>query len=153
MNINWTNCSDIFHRDGSLRDLYVLNTTAKDWQVLLSYLVGSEYKLKYTRDGNEELIPNDVESLLMDKAYAHNLEIDINRIKVNCHFFSEEEIELDVDPKEVTSQSNLNAIVEFMSNVGAALQKDVTLTEENSQDYVWLKYFADIAQIKRIEST
>ena len=46
MNYNWENINWIFKSDGSLRDIYVQNTSIEDWGKLID-LLNSEYNLKY----------------------------------------------------------------------------------------------------------
>ena len=71
---------------------------------------------------------------------------------MHCHFFTTDEIELDLDPREVTSQGQLDAVLDFISNLGAALQRDVVLTEENSPEHVWFKFAAATGQVRYTEA-
>ena len=52
----------------------------------------------------------------------------------------EDEIELDIDPREVTSPTAVDRVLEFMERLGAHLARDVILTEENSPEHVWFRY-------------
>ncbi|MEM7090346.1 MAG: hypothetical protein AAF496_12315, partial [Pseudomonadota bacterium] len=66
---------------------------------------------------------------------------------IHCHFFTESELELDVDPKHIVSQQGLNEISEFIIGLGKVLKKNVVLTEENAPAAVWLSYSAADARI------
>lgn len=54
------------------------------------------------------------------------MSINTNGAFINCHFFSEDEIEFDIDPKEVKSKSEANAVFEFMKNLSKILDKDIS---------------------------
>ena len=56
--------------------------------------------------------------------------------QVNCHFFVEDEIEFDLDPREVTGPNQVEAIVGFMTLLGDVTGKAVTLTMENTPEAV-----------------
>jgi hypothetical protein len=66
--------------------------------------------------------------------------IDIEGIFLNCHFFTEEEIEFDLDPGEVNGEEKLEQLFKFMQLIGALLQKEVILTPENMQEIAIFSY-------------
>ena len=68
----------------------------------------------------------------------------------NSHFFIEEEIELDVDPREVTTQQHMDSVLKFMAELGSILKHDVILTEENGPEHIWFEYEFDIDRIRYI---
>ena len=55
---------------------------------------------------------------------------------IACHFFTPDEIELDLDPAEVSSQGAMDSVLRFMGCLGSCLGRDVTLTEENSPERI-----------------
>ena len=63
------------------------------------------------------------------------MSINTNGVLINCHFFSEDEIEFDIDPKEVKSKSKADDVFEFMKNLSKILVKESILTGENSPEY------------------
>ncbi|RTR26584.1 hypothetical protein EKG37_21180 [Robertmurraya yapensis] len=63
------------------------------------------------------------------------MSININGVLINCHFFSVDEIEFNIDPKEVKSKYEANAVFEFMKNLSKILDKESILTGENSPEY------------------
>ena len=151
--MQWTDCSDAFHRDGSLRDLYVHDTTIGDWDAFVAFLTSSSYRIDYYKDGTQEPVPNSAATVFSDREHTHNLCIHVRDLKVHCHFFTTEEIELDLDPREVRSQAQLDAVLDFISNLGTALRRDVMLTEENGPEHVWFKFAAAVAQLTYIEAS
>ena len=59
---------------------------------------------------------------------------------MNCHFFIVDEIELDVDPREITAQSDHHALLAFVRHVALGLQKQALLTPENGEDTPFLTF-------------
>jgi hypothetical protein len=51
-------------------------------------------------------------------------------------FFTVEEIEFDIDPREVKGQQELNALFGFMRCLAQATDKEVVLTAENMREIV-----------------
>ena len=52
-------------------------------------------------------------------------------VLANCHFFTPEEIEFDIDPREVVGQTELDGLFGFMSCLAEAVGQDVILCPEN----------------------
>ncbi len=138
--MEWKDCCSAFHIDGSLRDIYVQKTSIEDWENLLLFLLSLNVELKYDFNGKLAVFPSCVATIFNEKEHTHNLSIDLDGIILNCHFFIECEIEMDIDPKEIRSQKALNTILKFVSDLGKHLGKDVVITEENTRDAIWFKY-------------
>ena len=68
-----------------------------------------------------------------------SLTIHLGQIKINCHFFLVEEIEFDIDPKEINSISDFEILEDFMTSISEALQVQITLTVENSPEFPLFK--------------
>ena len=129
-----------FHRDGSLRDIYIQNVTIEHWETFLSFIRDGGFGYRYARDGSAARLPPTATQILGDKSSAHNLGIDLGGVEACCHFFAEDEIELDIDPREVNSPGSEEKVLNFMALLGAALDRDVILTEENRREDVWFRY-------------
>ena len=65
-----------------------------------------------------------------------NATIKIEGVIVKCYFFAEQEIENDIDPREITSIEDHNRLIAYMKSVSKCLQKPVILTDENVQNVV-----------------
>jgi hypothetical protein len=61
-------------------------------------------------------------------------------VRINCHFFVPDEIELDIDPREVTGPEELAAVLQFVEQLARATGKDAVLTPESSPEIVLLHY-------------
>ncbi len=133
---------DAFHQDGSLRDIHVLDASTDAWDKFLAFAKSREFGLTYTRDSAPAPLPSSAAEALADRSCAHLLAVNLGDVAVHCHFFAADDIELDIDPREVTSRSAVEKVLNFMSELGTCLGQDVILTEENAPDYVWFRYSA-----------
>ena len=127
---------EAFVRDGSHRDLYVRSTSLNDWHDFLKFLNSTGYRLSLQTDGTPTRVPSDVTPLFSADT-PRLLQIYLGGITLNCHFFLEDEIELDLDPEELTDDdddSKADAILAFMVELGEALRKPVLMTAENAPD-------------------
>jgi hypothetical protein len=130
----------VFEWDGGLRDLYVLNTTIEDWQAAIDFLRSSAYPLSFWLNDKAVPLPENVGSVFANRSQIDVLlSIDISGMIINCHFFTEQELELDLDPREVNSEEQLNSLFRFMKALGQYLRKGVILTHENSPHLVLLR--------------
>jgi hypothetical protein len=122
---------DVFFCDGSLRDLYVKNVSFADWLTLLK--VAKTYPVSI-HPADLDLFGRPTEdSLFTDLTKL--LAIDAGGVTICCHFFTPEEIELDIDPREVKGNEQVAAVFSFMHRLADALVKPVLLTPENAEDH------------------
>ncbi|HKO41927.1 MAG TPA: hypothetical protein VJU84_01450 [Pyrinomonadaceae bacterium] len=144
---------DVFYRDGSLRDIYVLETTNDDWQKLLTFLNSGKYKVAYELDSTEKPLPSDFSEIQKCMGEVRQLlSIYIEGVRLNCHFFCTDEIELDLAPNEVDTEETAEAIFRFMAEIGRLLEKEVILTPENGQEYVIVRYDPQANDMEYIHS-
>lgn len=135
MNYNWNEIEWIFENDGSLRDIYVQDTSINDWIKLID-LFNSNYRLKFGYDGEDynKINKDEVIQYFSDKEgklERKSLNLDLNGIRVNCYFFLEDQIEFDIDPGEIKSIKDYEIIETFMINISTALNNQIALTFEN----------------------
>jgi hypothetical protein len=135
----WNDVSQIFETDGSLRDVIVRETSVSDWDKLisLSLLLGN---VSYERDGETAVFPTSAARVLADLGHSHCMKIDLGGPVANAHFFTSEEIELDLDPSEIESQAALDKVLGFCSELSLAVERDVAITEESNPDAILLRY-------------
>lgn len=132
--MNWEEYKSEFVPDGSLRDIYIKHTRPDDWQAFIDFLRSTEATLDYFIDGEPAALPANIQEVLLDKAHSHLLAIGLDEITVNCHFFVTEEIELDLDPRDIDCEARARVIFRLMSTVGRVLKQEVILTRENCAD-------------------
>jgi hypothetical protein len=120
--------SDLWIRDGSLRDVYLYEAELKDWRTLLE-LVRS-YEHQYLEDGVQQALPT-IESIFANRETSKILRVKIASASVNCHFFLSTEIELDIDPREVIDLTTHEAILLFLEVLSLGTNKRIIVTPEN----------------------
>lgn len=137
--MNWSECKKVFHADGSLRDIYVLNTNLNDWERLFDAF--SQFETTLYCDG-EPTPMIEFPAAIFERRNEHNhfLKVLVNGVSLHCHFFTVDEIVIDVDPMEIKSQRELDAVLDVMGAIGGALSKPVILTEEATHDFVWITF-------------
>lgn len=139
----------VFYNDGSLRDIYVFNVNLTDWQKFLNWILNSNWDIVFYKDGYvTEYNEKDVIQLFQEKVNHRILmSIKTNQVLINCHFFSEDEIEDDIDPKEVKSKTEAYTVFEFMKELSIILNKQSILSREISPDYPLVRVNPDGALI------
>jgi hypothetical protein len=135
--IAWEAVRDEFAPDGSWRDIYVFGTAIADWQRMFDAIRSAGYRLTYFRaDQPTEMPMNAADAFPSPDECDRRLSVWFAGVLANCHFFTTEEIEFDIDPREVKGQQELNALFGFMRCLAQATDKDVVLTAENMPEIV-----------------
>lgn len=137
--------------DGSLRDIYAFKTTVDHWTRLLS-LSSCLGEVAYFCDGEEAPLPSTANSIFDDADRLHLLRFNLGGPVINAHFFVADEIEMDFDPREITSQADLDLVLNFCAKIGKAIKRDIVITPENLPDVIYLCYLADQDKWHRLES-
>lgn len=137
---------DIYYSDGSLRDIYVLDTNEDDWSKWIFY-INENYKVKFTyfdSEGNkilsEKIILEEVLEYWKNFEDSLDAEFLINNVIFKCYFFSDAEIENDISPKDVKDIEQHYSIVEYMKSVSKLLNKEIFLSPENYSEVSDKKY-------------
>jgi hypothetical protein len=127
----------IFYVDGSLRDIYIIEANLNDWQTFLNWVESTEYEVNLYIDGEEEPFENCKASRLFEVKKRHKLLLSISfkGVLINCHFFSEDEMEFDIDPKQVKGIVEAGVVIKFMKKLSSIFCKESFLTLENSPEY------------------
>jgi hypothetical protein len=147
--MNWQQLrNNIYYLDGSLRDIYVHETTKDDW-IKWADFVNQNYKVSFNPVGT-----NIVEDKIdINKAFENcfNSEdgecsiatVFIDDILVQIYFFLEEEIENDITPVEINSVDDHNKLVNYLTGVSKALNKKVILTPESGPEEELISVYID----------
>jgi hypothetical protein len=133
----WESVRNEFAFDGSWRDIYVLGTDMAGWQRMLDGLRAARYDLSYFRDSKPvELPPRAEDAFPLEGECDRLLSVRFCGVLANCHFFAPDEIEFDIDPREVVGQPQLDGIFEFMRCLAASVGQDAILCPENCSQIV-----------------
>ncbi|MGL4965019.1 MAG: hypothetical protein ACRC67_27580 [Inquilinus sp.] len=146
--MDWRQIAADFAFDGSWRDIYVLSTTLSDWQVVLDMVRELEPAPIYQVDGVARALPDRTEDAFESRASAAVLlSFSIGKAVLNCHFFAVDEIEFDLDPREIGDSDQYERLVAFMRLLGELTGKVVLLTPENFKECPIPRYSPDTRQI------
>jgi hypothetical protein len=135
--MNWhTLKEEVYYEDaGSLRDIYILNTSIEDWRNWTE-LVNQKYEVRFY-DGRIDQWMDQIDFRTVNAHWAGEVEptssaiITIGAFEINCHFFVPHELENDIHPEEFQSLNSHNQLMEYMVTVSKHLNKKVVLTDEN----------------------
>jgi len=146
--IRWDTCKEDFQWDGSLSDIYVTPATLSDWRALYPLL--RDYPgAAYSVDGIIQQPPATVEQAFAIRPSASPmLRLRVGHAFVVFHFFSEKEIECDVDPREITSQADLDALLGFIRQIGDTTRQRVVVTPENVRDEPFISYAPETREFR-----
>lgn len=139
--MKWSDLQRDFEWDGSWRDIYVFECGMAGWRVFWQLLQDPCYRAEYQRDGEAAELPREVDSIFAVRESATpRLSVFLDKIPLNCHFFSIDTIELDLDPRDVSSQASLDLLLAFMRRLGRTMAKRVTLAPENMPERPIFRY-------------
>lgn len=123
--------------DGSLRDIYVFDTSIAIWNRFLDLLYDSSYQCQCFSNGDVVTHFRSFQQI-KEVQLSHKTLLTISLSEgatINCHFFVEDEIEMDMDPRDFQSESNVLILEKFLTWLSCSLDRQVTLTHENSPDH------------------
>lgn len=139
----WESCRPHFEPEGALRDIYVHGTTKADWQRCYELML--TYQPEYSVDGQPMPLPPSADEVLAIRSTARPLlHFLAGKAAVACHFFADDEIEMDVDPRDIIgSPANFEGLLTFLQMLGDTLGKTVLLSYENDAQNPFLTYEPD----------
>ncbi|MYN00822.1 hypothetical protein GTP41_01790 [Pseudoduganella sp. DS3] len=132
-----TQLPELWERDGSLRDVYLTGVDIHGWERFIQY--ASAYRLTYKADGEDAAFPG-LGEVFRRIDTSHCLSIWIDDVSVNCHFFQDDEIELDVDPGEILGETEHAALLKFVAGASNAVGVSAIITPEGSQGSPFLAF-------------
>ena len=139
----WSEIKNEFEADGSLRDIYISPANEAVWDSFIESLANSPYKTELFHNDLPVSFPlsfNRIKELQNSNPTILHIWIG-SKIQANCHFFTDEEIELDISPLDVTNEHGYNMLHSFMSWLSSSLQRSVKLTHEGSPNMIICEVF------------
>jgi len=128
---------ELWERDGSLRDVYLAGVDLDGWKRFIHY--ASAHRLTYKADGEDSVFPG-VDEAFRRTDVIHCLSIWVRGASVNCHFFQSDEIELDIDPREILGEIDHAALLKFVEGAANAVGANAVITPEGSQTLPFLTF-------------
>ena len=139
----FSDSTQLWNVDGSLRDVYILRTTSQSWEQFLAY--ATRFTCTYFFDGQACQLPSIIE-IFSKRGRSHILSIKVGEVTLTCHFFVVSEIELDINPKDILGQDEHLQVLHFIAGLASAVGKPALLTPENSEQAPFLSYDPLVAE-------
>jgi hypothetical protein len=138
----WDDVADLLAPDGSLLDIYVVDAVVADWQSVLDLVRTRGWRHAYRVGGTPARLPAEVVDVFAEHPGASTtLGLwPAPGLGVTTHFFTVDEIEFDVDRRDVQGQPRLDALCDFLRAVGTAVGKPVDLTSEDGSQHPLRRY-------------
>lgn len=133
--MNWADVRADMAWDGAWRDIYTSQADAEAWATVLGVLPSSGYGLTFERDECRGDLPTTF-AKAGSRDGAALLMIDLGGIRAACHFFYEEMIEFDIDPREIGGDEAFEHVFRFMQRLDDLLRREVVSTHESQPDAV-----------------
>ncbi|MGW2721606.1 hypothetical protein [Streptomyces sp. NPDC001492] len=117
---------------GSLPDVWVPNASERDWQAVLDLVVERGWAFQY-REGSTALPLPPARAVLSRPADAEQPHLEVRPVQdmlAIFRFYAAEEIDFDVDLREIQGQEPLDALCEFLAAIGRRLGKPVLMDTE-----------------------
>lgn len=130
----WDDVSCFFDPDlmGTLPDVRVPNTSVEDWQAVLDLVVEKGWKYQYS-EGERVLPLPRAESVLSRSADAECPDLRVwpmaDVLAIFC-FDADDEVDFDVDLRELQGQERLDVFCGFLREIGRRLGKQVLMDPE-----------------------
>lgn len=133
----------VYYKDGSLRDIYIHDTTEQDWEKWIDY-INKNFKIKFYNKKNG-ITSNKIDINQVKKYWNKENEegisasIDIHGIILMCYFNLINEIETDFAPNEIKDIKDHNNLVDYLKVCSNILKKPVIVTAEMEEDKILFK--------------
>ena len=137
----WRACRPDFGAQGAARRLYVLETSERDWDLLLRAVRRGPWPHRFSLDALVAPLPRyGIEAFAAWRQAVPLLELAVGPAVVRCHFRGVQQIELELDPAEVGDPDALEALVRFMAWLGRVLERTVLLAPDDAPERPILEY-------------
>jgi hypothetical protein len=151
--LRWEDVRDDWNpEDGTLRDVFVEPVTDDDWKRVRQLVDSKGWSSSYTENGRPAEMPSNVRDIV---ARRHDMNVlwrirPVSDISVHCQFWAAEEMEFDFAVTEVTDQDEFDVVCEFVSSIGNALHKPVSVTIESAHDLEIMRFDPGSGEFTRI---
>jgi hypothetical protein len=138
--------ANLYEIDGSYRSIYVLGATREDWHQWMTY-VNQHYPVRWSAEDHVDDQPFEA----IDLAYIerrwdagdHGIftlgSVFLGPVKLNCHFWSDTEIEQDLDPSEFRSLEDHHRLLAYLVAISQTLRKEIIVTAEKYPKAIYLR--------------
>ncbi|MFE7126694.1 hypothetical protein [Streptomyces sp. NPDC057617] len=130
---------------GALPDVHVADTSVEDWQAVLDLVAASGWQWQYSEGAVVGPMPP-AEAVLSRPAEAECPELRVwptSGVLAIFRFYASEEIDFDVDLRELQGQDRLDVLCGFLRAIGGRLGKAAVMTPEGDADHPVLGFDAE----------
>ena len=96
-------------------------------------------EVEFLRESGAACVPDAIDASFFTESRP-TLRFRLGGVLVVFHFFTPDEIECDIDLREVTGQTSLDAVLAFMQRLGDLTRKRAVLTPENAPHLPIISY-------------
>ncbi|WBP90424.1 hypothetical protein [Kitasatospora cathayae] len=135
---------------GYLPDVYVADTTTADWQALLDLVVEQRWAFEYSEGDTVLPLPR-AETVLSRPSGAECPNLRVWPDPEVCaifRFLGEEEIDFDVDLRELQGQERLDVLCGFLAAIGRRLGKSVPMFYQGDTREPFLGYDVEADRVR-----
>ena len=152
--MEWNKISADFEPDGSYRDIYIHETTLADWQLVIDAIRKEIPSFSVHTDGEPVEMPQDISNLfnLGPDDFRSSLYVGFGNGTLNCHFFTEDQIEFDLDPRDMNAEL-LPSLIDFMTILGTTVGKPVSLTHEDMPEAEIMRFAPTAGRVDYVGPT
>jgi hypothetical protein len=134
--------------NGALPNVHVPGTTVEDWQAVVDLIRSKGWAYEYSVDGRVSRIPDRAgDMLLRDKAGVALKVWPTTGVLAIFRPHCLEQIDFDVDLRELQGQDRLDVLCAFMRAIGRRLGKPVVMTPEGADDVPVLGYDTEVDRV------
>ncbi|MFJ5797549.1 hypothetical protein [Streptomyces decoyicus] len=152
----WDDVAYFFDPDlmGSLPDVHVPDASVEDWQALLDLVGERGWKCQYSEGETVLPLPR-AETVLSRPADAEFPELRVwpsTEVLAIFRFHAAEEIDFDVDLRELQGQERLEVFCRFLRDIGRRLGKPVLMEPEGDDGHPVLGFDVEADRVASITS-
>jgi hypothetical protein len=130
----WDDVRNFFDPDrmGSLPDVAVVDASVDDWQTVFDLVRSSGWASEYTEDGVVRPLPSAVDAVacLADRGLIELRVAPVPDVLVIFRLYSVDQIDFDVDLRQLQGQQGLDCLCDFLGAIGRRLGKSVVMMPE-----------------------
>ena len=133
---DWSSIQQGFEPDGALRDVYVAPAGASLWNEFIEWVSRAGYRSEFWHGQQKSSLPREFSEIKqLQETDPTTLKLFLSAgVQINCHFFTDEEIELDIDLREIRDQEAFENLLKFLRSIATVLKRNVRVTYENSPE-------------------
>jgi hypothetical protein len=147
----WDDVKDLFDPElmGSLPDLWVPDTSARDWQSFVELVLERGWQHRYTDD--DAVVPLPSAHTALSRSGLSQLRVwPSEGVLAVFRFYSPDEIDFDVDLSELQGQERLDILCGFLTAIGRRLSKPVLMHPEGTRDHPVLGFDVRADRVVRL---